>query len=153
MEQLINTATPYFYAMLGFWGFGIAIIFTSASVFIVSEMTAGKESLIMFILGVLLFISGVHFSNMYNKYNDQMIAIVKPIISENYPEATDFSYCIKVGHFTNDGTTYKIGYQKTISDKEKLIISTKKQFDDTNDKQVTTLDIPKGTKNNESTND
>ena len=80
---------------------------------------------------------------MYNKYDDQMIAIVKPVISENYPEATDFSYCINVGHFTNDGTTYKIEYQKTIRDEEKLIISTEKQFDDTNDKQVTTLDIPR----------
>lgn len=143
MEQLINTATPYFYAMLGFGAFGIAIIFTSTLIFIASEMTAGKESLIMFILGTLLFILGLHFSNMYNKYNDQIIAIVKPVISENYPDATDFSYCINVGHFTNDGTTYKIEYQETISDEEKLIISTEKQFDDTNDKQVTTLDIPR----------
>ena len=143
MEQLINTATPYFYAMLFFWAFGIAIIFTSVLIFIASEMTAGKESLIILILGVLLFILGVHFGNIYNKYDDQIIAIVKPIISENYPEATDFSYCINVGHFTNDGTTYKIEYQKTIRDEEKLIISTEKQFDDTNDKQVTTLDIPK----------
>ena len=143
MEQLINTVTPYYYAMLGFWAFGIAIIFTGVLIFIASEMTAGKESLIILILGVLLFILGVHFGNIYNKYNHQMIAIVKPIISENYPEATDFSYCINVGHFTNDGTTYKIEYQKTISDKEKLIISTNKQSDDTNVKQVTTLDIPK----------
>lgn len=144
MEQLINTATPYYYAMLFFWTFGIAIIFTGVLIFIASEMTAGKESLIILILGVLLFILGVHFGNMYNKYDDQIIAIVKPVISENYPEATDFSYCINVGHFTNDETTYKIKYQKTIRDEEKLIISTEKQFDDTNDKQVTTLDIPKG---------
>lgn len=144
MEQLINTATPYCYAMLGFLVFGIAIILVSITLFIASDMTAGKEALVILILGVLLFILGVHFGNIYNKYDDQIIAIVKPIISENYPEATDFSYCINVGHFTNDGTTYKIKYQKTIRDEEKLIISTEKQFDDTNDKQVTTLDIPKG---------
>lgn len=142
MEQLINAATPYYYIMLTFCFFGIGIICTSVIIFILSGF-ACKEECIILILGVLLFIPGFHFGNIYCKYNDQMIAIVKPIISENYSEATDFSYCINAGHFTNDGTTYKIEYQKTIRDEEKLIISTEKQFDDTNDKQVTTLDIPK----------
>ena len=146
MEQLINTATPYFYAMLGFGLFGIAIILTSITLFIASEMTACKEALIMLILGALLFIPAVHFSNMYNKYDDQMIAIVKPIISENYPEATDFSYCINAGHFTNDGTTYKIEYQKTIRDEEKLIVTVKDELFKAKDKSIKTLDIPKETK-------
>lgn len=143
MEQLINTATPYYYAMVAFCVLGIGIMVIGVLIFIVSEMTAGKEALIMLILGALLFIPDNYFGNICKKYNDQMIAIVKPIISENYPEATDFYYCIDVGHFTNDGTTYKIEYQKNIQDKEKLIISAKKQSDDTDDKQVTTLDIPK----------
>lgn len=143
MEQLVNAATPSYYAMLGFCIFGIAIICTSIVIFIILAMTTGKESLIMSILGVLLFIPGVHFGNIFGKYNEQMTAIVKPIISENYPDATDFYYGLDAGHFTTNDIEYKIQYKKTVNNEEKLIISVKKQSNDTDGKQVTTLDIPK----------
>lgn len=145
MEQLINTATPYYYAMLGFCIFGIAIICTSIVIFIILAMTTGKESLIMSILGVLFFIPGVHFGNIFGKYNDQMTAIVKPAISESYPNATDFSYCINKGSFTENDIEYKIQYKKTIKNEEKLTISVKKQSGDNKDKQIKTLNIPKAT--------
>lgn len=137
MEQLINTATPYYYAMLGFCIFGIAIICTSIVIFIILAMTTGKESLIMSILGVLLFIPGLHFGNIFDKYNEQMTAIVKPIISENYPDATDFSYSLDTGSFTDNGIKYKFKYKKTIGNEEKFIVSVKKQT------EVKSLDIPK----------
>ena len=143
MEQLINAATPYNYAMLAFLFFGVGSICFGIIIFIVSAMAAGKELLIMLNLGGILIITGLHFGNIFDKYNEQMTAIVKPIISENYPDATDFYYGLDAGHFTTNDIEYKIQYKKTVNNEEKLIISTKKQFDDTNDKQVTTLDIPK----------
>ena len=72
-----------------------------------------------------------------------MTAIVKRIISENYPDATDFYYGLDAGHFTTNDIEYKIQYKKTVNNEEKLIISVKKQSNDTDGKQVTTLDIPK----------
>lgn len=132
MEQLINAATPYYYAMLGFLIFGIAIICTSIVIFIISDMTTGKESLIMFILGVLLFIPELHFGNIFDKYNEQT-------------DATDFYYGLDTGHFATNDIEYKIRYKKTVKNEEKLIISVKKQSDDNKDKQTKTLNIPKAT--------
>lgn len=145
MEQLINAATPYYYIMISFWAFGIGIICIGVIIFILSEMTAGKEAFFILILGVLFFIPGVHFGNIFGKYNDQMTAIVKPVISESYPNATDFSYCIDKGSFTENDIEYKIQYKKTVKNEKKLIISVKKQSDDNKDKQIKTLNIPKAT--------
>lgn len=108
-------------------------------------LTAGKEAFFILILGVLFFIPGVHFGNIFGKYNDQMTAIVKPAISESYPNATDFSYCINKGSFTENDIEYKIQYKKTIKNEEKLTISVKKQSGDNKDKQIKTLNIPKAT--------
>ena len=113
MEQLINAATPYYYIMVAFWAFGIGIICIGVIIFILSEMTAGKEAFFILILGVLFFIPGVHFGNIFDKYNEQMTAIVKPIISENYPDATDFYYGLDAGNFTTNDIEYKIQYKKT----------------------------------------
>lgn len=145
MEQLISAATPYYYIMIAFWAFGIGIICIGVIIFILSEMTAGKEAFFILILGVLFFIPGVHFGNIFGKYNDQMTAIVKPAISESYPNATDFSYCINKGSFTENDIEYKIQYKKTIKNEEKLTISVKKQSGDNKDKQTKTLNIPKAT--------
>ena len=152
MEQLINAATPYYYVMLVFCFFGIGIIGTSVFIFIISGAVACKEALIMLILGVLLFIPGFHFDNVCEKYNDQITAIVKPVICENYPDATDFSYFLDTGSFTDNEIEYKIKYKKTVKNEEKLIISVEKQSDNSSDKQIKTLDIPKESKNHESTN-
>lgn len=145
MEQLINAATPYNYAMLAFLFFGVGIICFGIIIFIVSAMAAGKELLIMLNLGGILIITGLHFGNICNKYDDQITAIVKPVISESYPNATDFSYCIDKGSFTENDIEYKIQYKKTVKNEEKLIISVKKQSDDNKDKQAKTLNIPKAT--------
>lgn len=66
-----------------------------------------------------------------------MIAIVKPVISESYPDATDFSYSLDTGSFTDNGIKYKFKYKKTIGNEEKFIVSVKKQT------EVKSLDIPK----------
>lgn len=153
MEQLINAATPYYYIMVAFWAFGIGIICIGVIIFILSEMTAGKEAFFILILGVLFFIPGVHFGNIFDKYNEQMTAIVKPIISENYPDATDFYYGLDAGHFTTNDIEYKIQYKKTVNNEEKLIITVNYFIAPGNNKSIKTLDIPKETKNNESTND
>lgn len=67
MEQLVNVATPSYYAMLSFCFLGIGIICTSVLIFIISGAVACKETLIILILGVLLFIPGFHFGNIYEK--------------------------------------------------------------------------------------
>lgn len=152
MEQLINAATPYYYIMVAFWAFGIGIICIGVIIFILLEMTAGKEAFFILILGVLFFIPGVHFGNIFDKYNEQMTAIVKPIISENYPDATDFYYGLDAGHFTTNDIEYKIQYKKTVNNEEKLIITVNYFIAPGNNKSIKTLDIPKETKNHESTN-
>lgn len=153
MEQLINAAMPYHYIMVAFCAFGVGIICIGVIIFILSGTVACKEAFIILILGVLPFIPGFHFGNVCEKYNDQITAIVKPIICENYPDATDFSYFLDTGSFTDNEIEYKIKYKKTVKNEEKLIISVKKQSDNNSDKQIKTLDIPKESKSNESTND
>lgn len=145
MEQLISAATPYYYAMVAFCVLALGIISVAIIIFICSGATASIESFVILILGILFFIPEVHFGNIFDKYNDQITAIVKPIISENYPDATDFYYGLDAGHFTTNDIEYKIQYKKTIKNEEKLIISVKKQSDDNKDKQIKTLNIPKAT--------
>lgn len=143
MEQLINTATPYYYAELVFFIIGLGIV--GVAIFIFLGATAIKEAFIILILGALFFIPTFHFSNICNKYNERITAIVKPVISESFPNATDFSYFLDVGSFTTNDIEYKIRYKKTVKNEEKLIISVKKQSDDNKDKQTKTLNIPKAT--------
>ena len=145
MEQLISAATPYYYAMVAFCVLALGIISVAIIIFICSGATASIESFVILILGILFFIPEVHFGNIFDKYNDQMTAIVKPIISENYPDATDFYYGLDAGHFTTNDIEYKIQYKKTIKNEEKLIISVKKQSGDNKNKQIKTLNIPKAT--------
>lgn len=76
---------------------------------------------------------------------NQITAIIKPVISESYPNATDFFYCVDEGSFTENDIEYKIQYKKTIKNEDKLIISVKKQSGDNKDKQIKTLNIPKAT--------
>lgn len=143
MEQLINAATPYNYAMLAFLFFGVGSICFGIIIFIVSAMAAGKELLIMLNLGGILIITGLHFGNICNKYDDQITAIIKPVISESYPNATDFSYSIDEGSFTENNIEYKIQYKKTVNNEEKLIITVKDE--QSKDKNTKMLDIPKTT--------
>ena len=153
MEQLIRAATLYNYAMLAFLFFGVGSICFGIIIFIVSAMAADKELLIMLNLGGILIITGLHFGNICNKYDDQITAIIKPVISESYSNATDFFYCVDEGSFTENDIEYKIQYKKTINNEEKLIITVNYFIAPGNNKSIKTLDIPKETKNNESTND
>lgn len=145
MEQLINTATPYYYAMVAFCVLALGIISVAIIIFICSGATASIESFVILILGILFFIPEEHFGNIFDKYNEPITAIVKPVICESYPDATDFCWGLDTGSFTDNGTEYKIKYKKTVKNEEKLIISAKKQSDDNKDKQIKTLNIPKAT--------
>lgn len=143
MEQLINAATPYYYAMVAFCVLALGIISVAIIIFICSGATASIESFVILILGILFFIPEEHFGNIFGKYNEQMTAIVKPIISENYPDATEFYYGLDTGHFTTNDIEYKIRYKKTVSDEEKLIVTVKDE--QSKDKNTKMLDIPKTT--------
>lgn len=129
--------------MVAFLFFGFGSIGFGIIIFIISNMSTKKELLIMLNLGGILIIPGLYFSNICDKYNEQTIAIVKPVISENYPDATDFSYSIDEGSFTENNIEYKIQYKKTVNNEEKLIVTVKDE--QSKDKNTKMLDIPKET--------
>lgn len=83
-------------------------------------------------------------NRIYDKYSNQAKSIVKNVIVKEYPDATEFEFELGEGYFVENGINYDFEYQKNISGKEKLIVI--------NDKQIKTLDIPKESKSNESTN-
>ena len=88
--------------------------------------------------------SGFYCKGIYDKYSNQAKSIVKNVIVKEYPDATEFEFELGEGYFVENGINYDFEYQKNISGKEKLIVI--------NDKQIKTLDIPKESKSNESTN-
>lgn len=75
------------------------------------------------------------------------------MIAKEYPDATEFKFALDTGYFTENNIEYKVKYQKTISNEEKLIVTVKDELFKVKDKSVKMLDIPKETKNHESTND
>ena len=152
MEQLISAATIPFCIMFALLVFGFGLIGISICSFLFLSIE-DKNIHTMFILGVIMLIPGFYFRNIFDKYNEQMVAIVKPTISESYPNATDFSYGLDTGSFTDNGIKYKFKYKKTVNNEEKLIITVNYFIAPGNNKNIKTLDIPKETKNNESTND
>ena len=159
MEQLINAAKMPYYASaillaLGTVLFGMIgmIVF----IFIIEEKENVKKRLkqiiALFIIGMSLLASGFYCKDIYNKCNNQAKSIVKNIIAKEYPDATKFEFnlnnlndelCTEMnqGSFTENGIKYKIEYQKTISDEEKLIVTVKGGQSKNND--VKTFNKPK----------
>lgn len=151
MEQLINAATmPYWATMvlylLGGAFIGVAIlIFIAEHLIFIAEHGNIKEEvkviIALLVIGAILLVLGVHCKNIYSGYNNQAKSIVKDVIAKEYPDATEFRFELDTGYFTNNGTEYKIEYQKTVSNEEKLIITVKDE--QSKDKNVKMLDIPK----------
>lgn len=148
MEQLINAATMPFLATIILFILGGAFL-GSIPILIVAgtEDTKKRIKIIiaLFIVGMSLLASGFYCKGIYDKYSNQAKSIVKNVIAKEYPDATEFEFELGEGYFVENGINYEFEYQKNISGEEKLIVI--------NDKQIKTLDIPKETKNHESTND
>lgn len=144
MEQLINTATMPYYAMAILFILGGAFLFTTLLIFAEGNPIKEEAKLIiaLLIIGVILLASGFHCKNIYSKNINQVKSIAKNVIAKEYPDATDFNWMLETGSFTNNGTEYKIEYQKTISNEEKLVVTTKKEQSE--NKNTKTFDIPKG---------
>lgn len=144
MEQLINAATmPYWTATILYF-LGGAFIGVAILIFIVENENIKEEAkiiMVLFVIGAILLALGVRCKNIYSGYNNQAKSIVKDVIAKEYPDATEFRFELDTGYFTNNGTEYKIEYQKTVSNEEKLIITVKDE--QSKDKNVKTLDIPK----------
>lgn len=144
MEQLINAATmPYWTATILYF-LGGAFIGVAILIFVVENENIKEEAkiiMVLFVIGAILLALGVRCKNIYSGYNNQAKSIVKDIIAKEYPDATEFRFELDTGYFTNNGTEYKIEYQKTVSNEEKLIITVKDE--QSKDKNVKTLDIPK----------
>ena len=144
MEQLINAATmPYWTATILYF-LGGAFIGVAILIFVVENENIKEEAkiiMVLFVIGAILLALGVHCKNIYSGYNNQAKSIVKDVIAKEYPDATEFRFELDTGYFTNNGTDYKIEYQKTVSNEEKLIITVKDE--QSKDKNVKMLDIPK----------
>ena len=155
MEQLINAATIPYYASAILLALGATLL----GIIVLTFIVEGKEDvkkrikliIALFIIGMPLLASGFYCKDIYNKCNNQAKSIVKNIIAKEYPDATEFRFELDTGYFTNNGTEYKIKYQKTVSNEEKLIITVKDE--QSKNKNAKTLDVPKESKSNESTND
>lgn len=144
MEQLINAATmPYWTATILYF-LGGAFIGVAILIFVVENENIKEEAkiiMVLFVIGAILLALGVRCKNIYSGYNNQAKSIVKDVIVKEYPDATEFRFELDTGYFTNNGTEYKIEYQKTVSNEEKLIITVKDE--QSKDKNVKMLDIPK----------
>lgn len=147
MEQLISAATMPYIASAILFTLGTAFL-GSILIFIVggTENTKKRIKIIiaLFIVGMPMLASGFYCKNIYDKYSNQAKSIVKNVIAKEYPDATEFEFELGEGYFVENGINYEFEYQKNISGEEKLIVI--------NDKQIKTLDIPKESKSNESTN-
>lgn len=148
MEQLISAATMPYIASAILFTLGTAFL-GSILIFIVggTENTKKRIKIIiaLFIVGMPMLASGFYCKSIYDKYSNQAKSIVKNVIAKEYPDATEFEFELGEGYFVENGINYEFEYQKNISGEEKLIVI--------NDKQIKTLDIPKESKSNESTND
>lgn len=147
MEQLISAATMPYIASAILFTLGTAFL-GSILIFIVggTENTKKRIKIIiaLFIVGMPMLASGFYCKGIYDKYSNQAKSIAKNVIAKEYPDATEFEFELGEGYFVENGINYDFEYQKNISGKEKLIVI--------NDKQIKTLDIPKESKSNESTN-
>ena len=147
MEQLISATTMPYIASAILFTLGTAFL-GSILIFIVggTENTKKRIKIIiaLFIVGMPMLASGFYCKSIYDKYSNQAKSIVKNVIAKEYPDATEFEFELGEGYFVENGINYEFEYQKNISGEEKLIVI--------NDKQIKTLDIPKESKSNESTN-
>lgn len=144
MEQLINAATMPYWATMVLYILGGAFIGVAILIFIAEHGNIKEEVKViiaLLVIGAILLALGVRCKNIYSGYNNQAKSIVKDVIAKEYPDATEFRFELDTGYFTNNGTEYKIEYQKTVSNEEKLIITVKDE--QSKDKNVKTLDIPK----------
>lgn len=144
MEQLINAATMPYWATMVLYLLGGAFIGVAILIFITEHGNIKEEVKViiaLLVIGAILLVLGVHCKNIYSGYNNQAKSIVKDVIAKEYPDATEFRFELDTGYFTNNGTEYKIEYQKTVSNEEKLIITVKDE--QSKDKNVKMLDIPK----------
>lgn len=144
MEQLINAATMPYQATIIFFILNGAFIGVAILIFVAENGNVKEEVKIiiaLLVIGAILLALGVRCKNIYSGYNNQAKSIVKDVIAKEYPDATEFRFELDTGYFTNNGTEYKIEYQKTVSNEEKLIITVKDE--QSKDKNVKTLDIPK----------
>lgn len=147
MEQLISAATMPYIASAILLTLGTAFL-GSILIFIVEGTENTKKRIktiiALFIVGMPMLASGFYCKGIYDKYSNQAKSIAKNVIAKEYPDATEFEFELGEGYFVENGINYDFEYQKNISGKEKLIVI--------NDKQIKTLDIPKESKSNESTN-
>lgn len=144
MEQLINAATMPYWATMVLYLLGGSFIGVAILIFIAEHGNIKEEVKViiaLLVIGAILLVLGVHCKNIYSGYNNQAKSIVKDVIAKEYPDATEFRFELDTGYFTNNGTEYKIEYQKTVSNEEKLIITVKDE--QSKDKNVKMLDIPK----------
>lgn len=145
MEQLVYAATIPYIATIILFIFGGAFLGVIILMFVFDDEDK-KIIITLLAVGIILLALGYYCKNIYSRYNNQTKSIVKDVITREYPDATEFSFNLDTGYFTENGIKYKAEYQKTISNEEKLIITANEFLAPDNGKSIKTLDIPKETK-------
>lgn len=145
MEQLVYAATIPYIATIILFIFGGAFLGGIILMFVFDDEDK-KIIITLLAVGIILLALGYYCKNIYSRYNNQTKSIVKDVIAREYPDATEFSFNLDTGYFTENGIKYKAEYQKTISNEEKLIITANEFLAPGNGKSIKTLDIPKETK-------
>lgn len=145
MEQLVYAATIPYIATIILFIFGGAFSGVIILMFVFDDEDK-KIIITLLAVGIILLALGYYCKNIYSRYNNQTKSIVKDVIAREYPDATEFSFNLDTGYFTENGIKYKAEYQKTISNEEKLIITANEFLAPDNGKSIKTLDIPKETK-------
>lgn len=145
MEQLVYAATIPYIATIILFIFGGAFLGVIILMFVFDDEDK-KIIITLLAVGIILLALGYYCKNIYSRYNNQTKSIVKDVIAREYPDATEFSFNLDTGYFTENGIKYKAEYQKTISNEEKLIITANEFLAPDNGKSIKTLDIPKETK-------
>lgn len=160
MEQLINAGTRSTVMFIVFIFIAGAILIFNTIAFIikclVNEYTPMelKRFSIIFTIGLIMLIPSCQSFKSSKNYSQQAEAIAQKVIAEHYPDATNFDYFLNEGSFKDNGIDYSIDYEKTISNKEYLIVSIINK-DNTRGKEVNKCNIPKkwiGEENNGTTN-
>lgn len=144
MEHLINAATMPYWATVVLYFLGGAFIGVAILIFVVEHGNIKEEIKViiaLLVIGAILLVLGVHCKNIYSKYNNPTKSIVKDVLAKEYPDATEFYWNLNIGSFTNNGTEYRIKYQKTVSNEEKLIVTVKDE--QSKNKNTKMLDVPK----------
>lgn len=101
MEQLVYAATIPYIATIILFIFGGAFLGVIILMFVFDDEDK-KIIITLLAVGIILLALGYYCKNIYSRYNNQTKSIVKDVIAREYPDATEFSFNLDTGYFTEN---------------------------------------------------